>query len=470
MSSLVPIYIITAVISMCVALLLVHLAKLSGQSKVRLDRGGKSSGSQDGLDDDLRQAIFDQVNGLEGAAKHSQEITERVSGILSNELKKEVTRTTQELSQKYETIIGQKAKSEDIAWNKYKKALSGKKETDAVIRSIASGLVVVGKNGQIQMMNPAAEKLFGASKKDKIGKNILEDLKQEQLVSLSKDMKGGEGKEIEIMSRESETKKILRSSSAVIEDENGQTVGMVCVLSDITKQKELDQLKSDFVSKVSHELRTPLITVRNSLDLILGKSTGPLSEKQEKFLNIAQRNLERLALLVDDILDLSKLEATKMELHIEPRSIEKTIEEVCETLATWAGTKEISIKRKVQQNMHELNFDGNRIIQVLTNIMGNAVKFTPKGGTITVQADVNEQDKNVAVSVIDTGPGIAKENLGKVFDKFRQVGGQAAANMSGTGLGLAIAKEIVELHAGKIWVECEEGQGARFSFTLPMPS
>jgi len=319
------------------------------------------------------------------------------------------------------------------------------------------------------MMNPAAERMLGVSRKDKIGKRILDDLKEEQLVALVKDSPNREEKEIELISQQDETKKILRASSAVIENEHGQTVGMVSVLSDITKQKELDRMKSSFVANVSHELRTPLVAIDKSLSLILSKSTGEISETQEQFLTLAERNLKRLSLLVNDLLDLAKLEAGKMEIRPMPESIDKVIYESVETLNTWAKTKSINIETKIESGLPQVNIDSARIIQVLNNLIGNAIKFTPNNGSIVVEIKLMQKERRaIEVSVTDTGVGIAGDDLPKVFDKFYQAGERVSTDINGTGIGLSIAKEIVELHGGKIWVESGRGNGAKFIFRLPL--
>lgn len=373
----------------------------------------------------------------------------------------------EELIKQYEAIISQKERNEKIIQEKYDKVLSDKKNTEAVIRSIAEGLVVVDASGNVIMMNPTAEKLLAISQKDKVGKPILGDLKKEQLVSLIANRPGEDGREMEIKSSEDETRKIIRSSSAIIENEDGQTVGMVSVLSDITKQKELDRLKSDFVSKVSHELRTPIITVENAVTLLLGKSLGGITEKQEEFLKIAKRNLERLGILINDLLYESMLEASEVRLKIKPCSVEKLINDICDTLNAWTMTKDIKIEKKIQKDLPETELDYNRIVQVLNNIIGNAVKFTPKKGVITIEAGLEKDKKSVFISVSDTGPGIPEKDLDKIFDKFYQ-GDRALTDISGTGLGLSISREIILLHKGKIWAENNKYNGAKVSFTLPI--
>jgi two-component system, NtrC family, sensor histidine kinase KinB len=470
MSNVMVLYIFTALLSIGIGILLYNLTKSSSVAKVSADRRGiqEEQLDLDGLNDKaLRQDILKEVKGALGSNANSADLSEKVSEIVSLQIGKRLNQVTRELSGQYETIIKTKIQNEEIAWNKYKKVLTDKRKTEAVIRSIAEGLVVVNAQGKVIMMNPAAEKLLGTSRKDKIGKPLLDSPKEEQLFSLVKDSPDLQDREIELVSKASETKKVLRASSAVVEDENGQTVGMVSVLSDISKQKELDQLKSNFVSGVTHELRTPLVAIDKSISLILTKSVGEISPAQEEFLSIAQRNIKRLSNLINDLLDLSKLEAGKMEIHPRNSSVEYVINEAVSGLENWAKTKSINIEKKIEAGLPEINIDPDRIIQVLNNLIGNAVKFAPSNSNITITASLSGEDKGIMVSVQDDGVGIAKEDLPKIFNKFYQAGERVASDINGTGIGLSIVKEIVELHGGKVWVESEKGAGARFVFILP---
>ncbi|MDO8535443.1 MAG: ATP-binding protein [Candidatus Omnitrophota bacterium] len=466
---------IVFVIAVGTALGVIFMADRSARSGGKIrgygGRGPQMEGSPtDGAfaDANLKQVIFNAVNTISNSGEAAEEAANTISDIFAKELEKKVALNKQELHKQYNSIIEQKDQSEKAAWEKYNKVASDKKDTEAVIRSIAEGLVVVDAKGNVIMMNPTAEKLLGVSRENKAGRSILEDLKKEQLISMTSRSSQGEDREIEISSKDDETKKILRSSSAVIENENGQTVGMVSVLSDVTKQKELDQAKSDFVSKISHEFRTPIITIQNSVVLLLGETLGPITKKQEEFLNIAKRSLDRLALLIEDLLDMSKIEASKIELKITPCSVEKLIKDSCDALNAWAMTKAIEIKIDIQKDIPLIPMDYNRMIQVINNIVGNAVKFTPRSGLITIKSGLTQDGRNVFVSVTDTGAGISRGELEKIFEKFHQASDRALADISGTGLGLAIAREIVLMHKGKIWAESDEGQGAKLSFTLPI--
>jgi len=469
MSSVTSIYVVVAIIGVIIALILAYLATLQSQgnasvSKKTVKKMFTSEASGYNL---LENTVIKEITPIIRSRNQSEMISKKISRVFNKELEKRILMATQEINNKYNAVIEERKHNEEIAIKKYKKAVVEKKDTEAVIRSIAEGLVVVNSEGKVIMMNPAAEKLLDTQKKEKIGKNLTDGIKEEQLISLIKSSPEDEGKEIEFSSREDETKKILRASSAVIEDENGKTVGMVSVLSDITKQKELDRMKSSFVSSVSHELRTPLVAIDKSVSLILSKSTGPISETQEQFLQIAKRNLKRLSRLINDLLDLSKLEAGRMQLERKSSSIKDIINESMDTFNTWAQTKSVTIEEKIENNLPPINIDPSRIIQVLTNLIGNAIKFTPKGGAIVIKAS-NDDSYAVKISVADTGTGIGKEDLDKIFDKFYQTGERGTTDISGTGLGLSICKEIVELHGGKIWVESEKGYGAKFIFTLPI--
>jgi PAS domain S-box-containing protein len=467
LSSVAIVYILTAIVSIVIGIALVNFTRLSAQAKISADRKTTFDDDTEG-GESLKKSISDEISEFIDSMQECQRLTTRLVDVVTREVEERVSKNIEVVTQKYEKIIEEKTRNEEVALKKYNKTLGEKRETDAVIRSIAEGLVVVDGQGKVIMMNPAAEKLLGASAKDKIGRPVAEGIKDEQLISLVRESKDKQNKEVELVSQQDETKKVLRASTAVIENETGQTVGMVSVLSDITKQKELDQMKTNFVSHVSHELRTPLVAMEKSISLILSKSTGEITETQEQFLSIADRNLKRLGLLINDLLDLSKLEAGKMEMKLEPTAIGQVIEETIQTLNTWAGTKSVALKKEVEPGMPDAQIDANRIIQVLTNLIGNAIKFTPANGYVTVRAARSSGQKEVRVSVEDTGIGMSPADLPKVFDKFYQIGERAPTDISGTGIGLTIAKEIVERHGGRIWAESEKGAGAKFIFTLPL--
>jgi PAS domain S-box-containing protein len=357
------------------------------------------------------------------------------------------------------------------------RVLGEKERVDAVIRNLAEGLVVVDNEGRVQLMNPAAERLLGMDREKGRGAPLSQFLKDEHLVALAKgplrDQAEHVTKEIEIRSVRDETRRILQASSAVIENEDGKTVGMVSVLSDITRQRQLEEMKSAFVARVSHELRTPLLAIEQSLALLLEKEAGAVTAHQEQFLSIAHRNIARLSRLVSDLLDVAKLEAGQMRLERMEFKICDMVHHVVETVRGWAGNRELAIEEVYPDADPEVEADPDRLTQVVTNLVGNALKFTPPGGKIRLEIDPQyrapdiSQAPCIAVSVQDTGIGIAKADQERIFHKFEQVSLATPKGVSSTGLGLTIAKEIVELHGGKIWVESNQGEGSRFIFVIP---
>lgn len=473
-SGLALLYIFAAIFAVIIGLLLAQMARQQGESRLRLERqkravsdAPREQATAAQIDKPVHESIVDELSRVVESPAEAGQVGKKVLDIFNRELDKKLDEARVEIGRKYESVINEKIQEQEVVWQKYNKAVSEKKETEAVMRSIADGLVVVDSKGKVVMMNPAAEKLLGVSLREKRGKPINENVKEEQLISMVKADANSKDREIELSSQQDETKRIIRSSSAVIENEVGQTVGMVAVLSDITKQKELDQMKTNFVTSVSHELRTPLVAIDKSLSLILSKTAGPLTENQEQFLTMAERNLKRLERLINDVLDLSKLEAGKMQVNKQAFSIAELIQDTVLSLENWAKTKSISIATSLQADLPSVEMDPDRITQVLNNLIGNAIKYTPEQGSINIAAGLKQGF--LEVSVQNSGPGISKENLEKIFDKFYQIGQKVSSEaIRGTGIGLSVAKEIVQLHGGKIWTESELGKFTRFIFTLPL--
>ncbi len=438
-------------------------------------------------DDEVRQRLEKSLQNELGEAGLSAEQCQAILGKVQEKEAKKKTRVTinaeelEELRDKadrYDKVEGKYKEKLDKVEREKKRITDEKERVDTVIRNLAEGVMVVDKSGKVLLMNPAAEKLLGVKQSEKVGKGVTEGLKDDQLVSMtSGDLKDGDeiSKKVEVISLNDQTKRVLQASTAVIENENGQTVGMVSVLSDVTKQKQLEELKDKFVANVSHELRTPLVAIEKSLALILEKELGDVTPEQEKFLEIARRNIGRLSRLINDLLDVSKLEAGKMALKPEWVAVRESVQQVLGTLQTWAGDKKVTLKSEFSDEKVTLECDPDRLTQVLTNLAGNAMKFTPEGGAITIDVkdgvkDNDIQGECVEIGIRDTGIGIAPEDQARIFQKFEQVSLNQPKGVSSTGLGLTIVKEIVELHGGKIWVESQSGKGSRFAFRLPKKS
>ncbi|MFH1414372.1 MAG: ATP-binding protein [Candidatus Omnitrophota bacterium] len=234
------------------------------------------------------------------------------------------------------------------------------------------------------------------------------------------------------------------------------------------KNKELqrlDDLKSEFISNVSHELRTPLTTIKEFASILSDEIPGKINKEQGEYLGIMKGNIDRLTRLINDLLDISKIEAGKLELKKTLLDINDIAADVIFKLKPKADEKSIEIQLSSQKPVSEVYVDSDKIIQVFTNLIGNAIKFTPEKGKIIIE--IREREEVVECSVTDTGIGITAENLEKVFIKFQQFGRTAGSGSKGTGLGLAITKELIQIHGGKIWVESKFAKGSKFTFSLP---
>ena len=224
--------------------------------------------------------------------------------------------------------------------------------------------------------------------------------------------------------------------------------------------KDLERLKADFFSMISHELRTPLTSIKEGASLLLEGVGGTLTEKQGRLLTIISSESNRLSGLVNSIMDLSKMESGMMQYRYEPASIAPLIAQAMTEIVPYAESRKIRLERQVDPDLAACRMDGERILDVLRNLIGNAIKFTPEGGLVTISARPVPEGLEVFVS--DTGPGIDKDKLTAIFDKF-----VSSDAKKGTGLGLAIVKHIITAHGGKVWAESEPGKGSKFTFILP---
>jgi len=228
--------------------------------------------------------------------------------------------------------------------------------------------------------------------------------------------------------------------------------------------QELDRLKSDFISTVSHELRTPLSITKEGISLMLDGIPGAINEKQKKILATAMDSIDRLSRMIGELLDTSKIESGKMELNRELADIVTLIKQVVMSFESKAKEKGLMLKTVSATNRIDIYIDPDKITQVFTNLIANSIKFTEKG---CIEIFVQDKKNEVLCRVSDTGQGISKEDLPKVFSKFEQFGRVVGPGEKGTGLGLSITKGIIEAHKGQIWIESEVGKGAKFTFTLP---
>ena len=362
-----------------------------------------------------------------------------------------------------------------IVSDKHKKAKEALKESGKKFKIItensADAIFITDSNGKYIYTNKAVTELLGFTKEEMKGKTIIDLAPQNKIndyFEIFKNIKT-EGKiltGIELLKNDGTY--ISTDLNAVILPD-GNVYGSC---RDITKRKQAEQklkeameIKSQFISMASHELRTPLTAIKEGIAIVMDGSTGKINDEQEDFLGMAKRNVDRLARLINDVLDFQKLEAGGIEFNIQEKDINEVVKEVYETMVPLTKEKGLNFVVKLDENLPKARFDNDKIIQVLTNIVNNAIKFTEKG-TITVTT--SKQDNVVCVAVQDTGPGVKKEDIPKLFHKFEQLAKKDDRKIGGTGLGLAISKEIVEKHNGEIWAESKHGKGITFYFTLPV--
>jgi len=342
-----------------------------------------------------------------------------------------------------------------------------KGKLEAILASMAEGIVVTDGNNRVILFNSAAQRIFGIAPYKMIGRHVEDiDMKGEfhQLLQglrnvKSEDLLVGNEKEVTV------GRKKLRISLSPFLDQSLEFAGVVMSIRDVTHEEEVDRIKTEFISTVSHELKTPLTSMKGSLQLILGKGKG-LTETERELIRVCHRNTDRLIRLIKDILDISKIEAGRVDLKVKPESINSLVAYSLEELASFALENNVTLINSVTLEGVPVLGDHDRLIQVLTNLLSNAVKFSPPGKTVTVTAQ--RDGDHILVSVIDEGKTIERADREMLFQKFPQLRGGQAREFGGTGLGLAICKEIVERHHGKISYQAGKEGGNIFSFTVPV--
>ncbi|MEA3306303.1 MAG: ATP-binding protein [Elusimicrobiota bacterium] len=341
--------------------------------------------------------------------------------------------------------------------------------TESVVTSMGDGIVTVDKDGKILMMNSDAETMSGKSLKEVSGKQIFDISNLEnQVLTLAKEIGSEDKKDLSKELSQKGGKEIsqtIKKSTTLIQNEEGKIVGSVSIPTDETKLNQMNKLKEDFISNMTHELRSPLTSIKAALDLL---SKEKITVPSKNILSTAMRNSERLNNLINDILDFSKLESGKMIFHSAPVSPIEVAHEAIDSMKAWAKSKGINLIQINEENLPEIYTDKTKTVQILINLISNALKFTPKGGKIELSIDRGKEKfaNSVFFSVKDTGCGIKKEDQGKIFEKFAQV--VAGEKVKGTGLGLSITKAMVVLQDGKINIESEYGKGSIFRISMPV--
>jgi PAS domain S-box-containing protein len=343
--------------------------------------------------------------------------------------------------------------------------------------------IAVHSEGRVVYVNPSMVKLLGApDPKAIVGRAVLDFVdesfaervkerirglyQQGQIAPLAEErLKRVDGSPIEVEVAAAPLTYEGRPAVQLIARDLSERRRAEALRMEVEREKELNRLKADLVNAVSHELRTPLTSIMGYAEFLEDEVAGPLSEDQHAYVSQIQEGTTRLQRLVDDLLDFARLEAGTFTLSRREVDLDRKILEVIESMKPQAREKGVVLKADLDQPTCPVSIDPGRVGQVLLNLMGNAIKFTPAGGRVTV--GLRCEDPEVLVTVTDTGIGVAKENLAKLFDKFYQVSGGSTREKGGAGLGLSISKALVEAHGGHIGVESTLGAGSRFWFTLP---
>lgn len=405
---------------------------------------------------------------IEEAARKVTQIVHTEVQAQSQKIREEVKSSYEKIIKSYDKIIENKEKTlestkkefEHIQQN-YKTLGKEKKQTESVVKSIAKGLIVINDQGEVVFVNPVAEGILGV-KADKILGKSINNADGEHVISLV-DEDGSEDRNFK--DKNNEAKEMLKESTAIIQGPSGQTKGVVSILAGTAQKKKIDEYKTEFLANITHELRSPLICILKSI-AIIHKELEHASEEHKNYLKIALRNAERLEKLVNDILDISKMEAGKMPLRYEIISATALLQDIRNMFSVWSRDKNMVIEEKIEDGVI-FEADPERLRQVIVNLTANALKFTPRGGKIVLEAARREEngETRIEIGVRDNGPGLSEEDRKNLFHKFSS--GLHSDGDRGTGLGLTIAKEIVELHKGRIWAENNKTRGAYFGFSIP---
>ncbi|MCZ7665600.1 MAG: cell wall metabolism sensor histidine kinase WalK [Thermoleophilia bacterium] len=391
-----------------------------------------------------------QVAGGDYAVKVPVESADEV-GLLADEFNQMATK----LQQYHQMNVG--------------KIIAEKQKGEAILASIDDGLVVLDAELRITDLNPAARRMLGvdlAAHRSRSCTDILPDPRICEIIQ--KTAESGVPPEVDEEERiisltiGGKPRYFLFSVTA-IRSADGEHVGIVLLLRDVTRLKEVERLKSEFIMAASHELRNPLTGMAMSIDLLSERTAEKLEPRDRELLQAAHEEMQRLTALVEDLLDLSKIEAGRIEMEFESVAPELLFERAAAVFESQLKERSVQLEAEALEGLPDVRADPNKITWVLTNLISNSLRYVPGGGHIWVSG--RHMGRHVHLSVRDDGPGIPLEYQNKIFQKFVQVKGRDTA---GTGLGLAICKEIVRAHGGTIWVESTPGRGSIFTFTLPV--
>jgi len=349
---------------------------------------------------------------------------------------------------------------------------SERRRLDSVLSHMSDGVIATDRRGNISIINDMACEYLDVESKDVIGTSILDVLKIREMQTMRELIENQDG--IIVDMSDAGHDQILNAYFSTIQRETGFISGLVCVLHDVTEQQKIDRERRQFVSNVSHELRTPLTSMRSYIEA-LNDGAWKDPEVAPSFLKVTQDETDRMIRMINDLLSLSRMDSGTVKLDFELVNLNELFNYILNRFDMMlkkdnndtreTKSKNYTIKRDFTKRDLWVEIDTDKFIQVVDNIMNNAIKYSPDGGVITCR--LLETHNHVILSITDQGLGIPRKDLGHIFDRFFRVDKARSRAQGGTGLGLAISKEVIEMHHGKIWVDSIEGKGSTFYISLP---
>jgi len=355
-----------------------------------------------------------------------------------------------------------------------------KNKAEAIVHSITDGILVIDSDDKVSLVNAACVDILGVPEHELLGKRLLEVLKIKELILLhmeaSKHRDEVVSDEIALPNpKDLNTTLYIIAIAKTLRDKSGEPLGVVTVLRDITREKEISSMKANFLATVSHELRTPLTSIVSTFELLSQETLGALNQEQQEFISTSREQGKVLSELIENLIDLSTLESGEMEIHPEQFDLEPVAVEASISARDSARAKGLEFSMEFEPDLPQIMADKAKILRVFKLLLSNAVKFT-KAGTVclkithshTIDHTLGSNQQSIQCSVMDSGIGITRVHTTRVFEKFYQVDNSTTREFRGSGLGLSVCKAVVEAHGGRIWIESELHKGTTAHVVLPI--
>ena len=428
------------------------------------------------------EGVYDQVEGINRIFFQGSILAISISAILGILVARTITKPIKEMREQAQIMangdftqtvniygkdeIGQLAETFNDLNSRLKHSYATieeeRRKLSSVLSNMSDGVIATDNSGSITLMNEAAGRLIGNNPEEVIGDFLLDVLQLEGKIIDITDLQDSGSMIIDFS--DDDNPFLIRANFSTVLDDEEEITGFITVIRDVTEQEKVEQERRDFVSNVSHELRTPLTTMKSYLEAL---TDGAWEDKDiaPKFLSVAQGETDRMIRMVNDLLQLSKMDSDELPMHKERSEFASFFHHVIDRFEMNSPEK-IKLVREIPNVQSYVWMDKDKMTQILDNIISNAIKYSPEGGLIRLKLEVKRH--YLLVSIKDQGMGIAYDKLEKIFERFYRADKARARKFGGTGLGLAITKELVEAHHGTIWAKSKEGEGTTILFTLPL--